>query len=104
MALDAIKEVSEAERQADMVTEEAHKEAKAIIAAAKQEGEESCDKAVIAARDTIAQQLKEQEKLTETAEEKARQKSIEVTAKIQQTASANMDKAVEFIIDRVTNG
>ncbi len=103
MALDAIKEVSEAERRADLITEEAHREARAIIAAAKVEGEKSCDDAVESARAQIQKQLAEQEKLAVSAEAEAKQRSIAATAKLESSASAKMDKAVEFIINKVTD-
>ncbi len=102
MALDAIKEVSEAERQADLITEEAHKEAKAIIAAAKVEGEKTCDDAVSAAREEISKKLKEQEKLAVSAEATAKKKAIEECANLEKTAQAQMDRAVKIIIDKVT--
>ncbi len=103
MAIDAIKEVGEAERLADQITEEAHKEAKAILAKAKADGEDSCNKAVDAAREQIQQQLQQQEKLAATAETEAKQKAIAATAQLESGSSAKMDKAVKFIIDKVTN-
>ncbi len=103
MALDAIKEVSEAERQADLITEEAQKEARAIVAAAKVEGEKACDDAVAAAREEIAANLKKQEELAIAAEAKAKQRSIEECANLEKQAQAQMDKATKFIIDKVTN-
>ncbi len=103
MAIDAIREVSEAERLADQITEEAHKEARTILAKAKADGEDSCNKAVDSARAQIQQQLEQQEKLSATAETEAKQKAIAATAQLESSASAKMDKAVKFIIDKVTD-
>ncbi len=103
MALDAIKEVSEAESRAELILEDAHKEARAIIAAAKVEGEKACDAAVAAAREETASNLKKQEEIGSSSEAKAKQKAVEECARLELQAGGRMDKAVIFIIDKVTN-
>ncbi len=103
MALDAIKEVSEAESRAELILEDAHKEARAIVADAKVEGEKACDAAVAAAREETASNLKKQEKLAGDAEVKSKQKAVEECAGLEKKAQGQMDSAVKFIINRVTN-
>ncbi len=102
MSIEALKQVSEAEKQAGQLIAQALAQSKTIIATAKTEGEKAGVAAAEKARQETAVALASQEELAQKGGTDAVARSKKLCGDLEKKASGNMDAAVKFITDRVT--
>ena len=104
MSLDAIKQVSAAEEEAEKKRLDAQLDAKKILAAAEEKGKEAVKTAISEAENEIVKIYKAvDERNVQVALKIADQSRSECDA-LEKTGSIHMEDAISIIIGRIVNG
>ena len=104
MAIEAVKKVYDAEREASEIVSAANANAKRIISDAKKSGRAAVDAAVEDARKQVADMLEKAEEASSSAAMEIMAKAEGECEKLRVLAGGRMEKAAAYIVDRVVNG
>ncbi|MDP4108405.1 MAG: hypothetical protein Q8878_00120 [Bacillota bacterium] len=103
MSLDAIKQISEAEKDADNERKDAYAEAKKMVLSSEAAGKEALAKALSGAE-------REKDKIFAEADERIKTAALEITEKtakecgeLEKAALKHMDEAVSIIVERIVS-
>ena len=101
MAIDAIAQVAEAERQADEIMQNAAIKAKQLVADATRDGKKEMDQAIAEAEAHVRQMMQQAEDNAATATRDALAQAEAECKKLRVLAKGRMDKASSLIAEKV---
>ncbi len=104
MSLDAIRQISAAEEEAEKKRSDALLEAKKILASAEEAGKETLKKAAAEAEEKIAEIFKASDANAQAEARKISDEALLQCEVLEKNASAQMEKAVSIIVERIVNG
>nr|PZN09646.1 MAG: hypothetical protein DIU64_08265 [Caldicoprobacter oshimai] len=103
MGIDAIKEIRQAEQQAEEIKKQAMEKAREILRRAEEEGNRFLVEVTQQAQQERQQFMRQAEEEARKEIEALNQKAEEECQKIRQMAQAKLDKAISLIMGKVVN-